>query len=340
MIGGRRSDGQGRPARRVWWRLLRWTRDGALTVGAVAGAVCFVGMVICTAFNIRPIVFLSGSMSPAIEAGSLAFAQQTDVADLKPGDIVSVITDKGSRITHRLVAIDRSGVAPALRLKGDANPVEDLKPYIVKSADRVIFVVPYLGHGVAFISSPWGLFTLGVGVTGLLAYAFRPGMRRRGTRALLIGVVPLAATLALSNNATSTYALFTDTGTVTSAAASHQVQSQAQPTCQNVDGILVLGNIARITWTQVDARYEYAWELRNTSNSVVASGTIGTGVSQGSTITLDIGTGLIGVNANYNVVIRARLVNAQTWVAATTTTTPVRRASILIIGAAMRCGHS
>jgi signal peptidase I len=174
-------------------------------------------MIVCTVLHVRPLVFLSGSMSPTIDAGSLAFAQKTPASELKRGDIVSVITDKGSRVTHRIVAIDRTGAAPAVRLKGDANPVEDRKPYIIQSADRVMFSVPYVGYGLAFISSSWGLFLLGVAVTGLLGYAFRPGLRRRGTRAAALAAVPLAMALPFSNGGvTPTYAYFTDPGTVTS----------------------------------------------------------------------------------------------------------------------------
>ena len=111
--------------------------------------------------------------------------------------------------------------------------------------------------------------------------------------------------------------------------------SQAQPACDNVDGLLILGNIARVTWAQVNARYEYTWELRRADNNVLAtSGTVGSGTAQGATVTLDLSTGLIGTNTNYNLIVRARVVTPNTWVATTTTTTPVHRRSIIIVGAA------
>jgi signal peptidase len=310
-------------------------RDIALTAAALIGVLTFVLTVICAALHVRPLVFMSGSMSPTIDAGALAFAQRTPIGDLKRGDIVSVITDKGSRVTHRVIAIDRTGAAPELRLKGDANPIEDRDPYIVPSADRVLFSIPHVGRGVAFISGPQGFFLLGVFVTGLLVFAFRPGLRRRRTRAIVLGFVLLITTLAFSNAPKSTLAYFTDSGTVTAAVSTAQVQSQANPACNNVQ------NFARLTWTQVDARYEYVWEVRNAStNNLQASGVVGSGIAQGATVTLDITTGLLGENVNLNAIIRARLTSATSWVAASTTTTPIRSTGILIISGAVRCGHN
>ena len=45
-----------------------------------------------------------GSMSPTIETGALAWAQQVPAADLEVGDVVMVHTAEGDRVTHRIVA--------------------------------------------------------------------------------------------------------------------------------------------------------------------------------------------------------------------------------------------
>jgi signal peptidase I len=287
-------------------------------------------------------VVTTGSMSPTIPAGSLAFAQDAAADDAEVGDIVAVQRVDGTRVMHRVVTAEPSGDQVALTLQGDANSTPDPEIYVVDRVLAVRFDVPWLGYPVSWLSTPWGLLGLGAVGCGLLLFAFRPTSAptpgRRRVAALV--AVPLSAVV-VSTTALPSSATFTDPGTVTSNTMdTHTVVSQAQPTCTNVDGILVLGNIARLTWIHVDARYQYYWELRTTGGAAVSSGTVGGGQAAGSTVTLDISTGLVGANANYNVVVLARLQTPTTWIAATTTTTPVRRASIIIIGAAMRCGHA
>jgi signal peptidase len=336
MTGGHRRDsGAAGVEPSTVRRLLRWGRDAALTAGAVVGALCFVVMIVCALLDIRPLVFLSGSMRPTIDAGALAFAQKTPTAELRKGDIVSVLTDKGSRVTHRIVAIDRSGVSPALHLKGDANPVEDEKPYIVDSADRVLFSVPYVGHGVAFISSPQGLFLLGVGVTGLLVFAFRPGLRRRGTRAVALGIVPLVAALSIPQATTSTFAWFTDNGTVTSAAATHNVVS---PTSASCSAALLT---ATVSWT-ADPRYDYEVILRRVTapSSIISTQQI-TGANSSVTYTGLTSFGTPGLGTfDYQVEIRSYLANTTTWRAANAHTYQYLRLAALIVGATVSCTNT
>ena len=133
---------------------------------------------------------------------------------------------------------------------------------------------------------------------------------------------------------------WTDPVAISAAYTAHTVSSQAQPDCANVNGFLVLGNIARITWSNVDGRYEYRWERRNLAGTVLDSGVVGGGQAVGTDVVLDVSTGLIGSSGNYNVAVRARLKNTPTWIAGSETVTPVRRASIIIIGTSIRCGHS
>lgn len=314
--------------------------QAALTAGAVLGVLCLGGLLLCVVVGIRPLVVTSGSMSPAIPAGSLVLGRDTPADQVGVGDVVAVVSESG-RVMHRVVAAEAVGSRTALTLQGDANATPDRKPYVV---DRVLAVqvhLPVLGYAVAWLRTPPGLLGIGALACGLVMFAARrpPSVgRRKATAAVAVA----ATTTLLVGSAGPAAAWFDDTGAVTSGAlVAHGVVSQAQPNCQNVDGLLVLGNIARVSWTQVDGRYEYAWELRNAaSGTVVASGTVGTGQAQGQTVTLDIGTGLIGVNTDYNLVVRARLAATTTWVAPTATTTPLRRVSIIIIGAAFRCGHA
>lgn len=329
-------------------RFFRLSREVLLTVGAILGTACIVLAIVGAAYNVKPLIFRSGSMGPTIPAGALGLAKPADASDLKVGDIVSV-KSHGTRITHRIQRISVSGATADLTLKGDANRVPDAHSYRVKSADRVFFHLPYAGYFVSYASGPVGLIITGMLASMLLWLVVRPTRRggasrtggaRRGSGAALLLLGATVLTWG-SLRPVAAWASFSDQGTVGSGSFSaHTVVSQAQPTCTDVNGFLGLGNIARLTWSQVNAKYEYYWELRTTGGTAVASGTVGSGTAQGGTVTLDISTGLIGANANYNVVVRARLASSTSWVASSATTTQVRRASIIIIGVSFRCGWS
>lgn len=84
-------------------------------------------------------VVLSGSMEPAIAAGSLVYV--ADTGDYRLGDVVTYTHD-GRTVTHRIVAETPDGY----ETKGDAN--DDRDSYTVeRSAVRgeVVFEVPYYG---------------------------------------------------------------------------------------------------------------------------------------------------------------------------------------------------
>lgn len=148
---------------------LRWV----LNVGAVLGSVCLIFAIVMLVFGLKPLVFASGSMAPAIPTGSLALAVPMPSAEVLPGQVVSVVNSQGTRITHRAVSNSAAG---GLLLKGDANPVADLQPYSADTVDRVVVSVPGLGFVVGWFSQPWLLFVAGLLCAGLLYVAFlRPG---------------------------------------------------------------------------------------------------------------------------------------------------------------------
>ncbi|QCB52417.1 signal peptidase I [Rhodococcus sp. PAMC28707] len=140
--------------------------------------MCVLAAVASLTFGIKPLVFRSGSMAPAIHTGALALAKAVPADQLVLGDIVSV-EDDGTRITHRVDAIEpMAGGSMVVTLKGDANEEADSSPYFVTEADRVFFHVNGLGYVVAWLSSPVAIFLGGVLVGGLLMVAFRPDGRR------------------------------------------------------------------------------------------------------------------------------------------------------------------
>lgn len=156
-------------------------REIALWVGAVLGVLCLLLGALAWLFDIRPLVFRSGSMSPAIEAGAVGFAREVPATEVAEGDVVSVVDQRGVRVTHRVVSVDTSGERVALRLKGDANSKVDQETYRVDDVYRVFGDVPYAGYVVNAASTPWGLLVCGGFVTLLLVSAFGGSFGGRGS---------------------------------------------------------------------------------------------------------------------------------------------------------------
>lgn len=192
-------------------RALAGARQVALWLAAIVGVLCVLVAVASFAFGLRPLVFRSGSMAPAIDTGALAIAHRVDAGDLRRDDVVSVPTSGGERVTHRVVSVEHLGDQAVLRLQGDANDAADASPYVVRGADVVLFSVPKVGTAVGWVTTPVGLVALSLYAGYLIVVivrgpARRPppsgggrrrnnGARHRGTRAAV--VLPLvAATLA------------------------------------------------------------------------------------------------------------------------------------------------
>lgn len=158
---------------------LRTPAQIALTIGAVAGTICLVAAAAALLFGIKPLLFRSGSMEPAIGSGAVALVRTVDATELAAGDVVSVRNAAGERLTHRVVAVDAiTGNSATIRLKGDANESEDAQPYTVAEAERVFFHVEKLGYAVAWLASPPAVFLGGAFAGLLLAIAFLPRPQR------------------------------------------------------------------------------------------------------------------------------------------------------------------
>ncbi len=121
-----------------------------------------------SAFGYRLYVVLTGSMEPAVPAGSLAVVGANDPANLKFGDVVTYRNfDSGKIITHRIVSIDNTDGSLQFTTRGDANDTDDFTP--VMPADiigKVVFSIPLIGALMEFARSK----------TGLLVFAIIPGL--------------------------------------------------------------------------------------------------------------------------------------------------------------------
>ena len=139
---------------------------GLVVAGAGLGLAAILLAVVCLAAGARPLIFRSGSMSPSIPAGSMAFARTVPAAELRVGDVVTVRVDD-ARVTHRIIALDRHGDVALLQLKGDANAAADRAVYPVRDAPRTWFSLPYLGSVVTWLGSPIG----GIALAAYLLFA-------------------------------------------------------------------------------------------------------------------------------------------------------------------------
>lgn len=169
----------------------RVVREVALTAGAVFGVVCLVAAVASMLLGVTPLVFRSGSMAPTISTGALGLARTVPSAEIREGDVVSIVNDAGTRITHRVVSAEAAaGGATTLTLKGDGNQATDPVPVVVPSADRLFFHVERLGYLVSWLTSSIATFLGGLLVGILLMVGFRPTLTPRADAATADDGVP------------------------------------------------------------------------------------------------------------------------------------------------------
>ena len=118
-------------------------------------------------------VVLSGSMSPAFEAGGLVVVRPAEAEEIVVGDIITY-REPGAEetlTTHRVVVVERENGLQFIT-KGDANEVIDQDPVPAENlVGKVLFAIPYAGHVADFAQSTAGLVTLVI-IPGLLIIAF------------------------------------------------------------------------------------------------------------------------------------------------------------------------
>jgi signal peptidase I len=161
-------------------------REAALWIAAVIGTICLLAAVAAVAFGMTPLIFRSGSMSPGIPTGSLGISVATPAADLKVGDIVSVVWANDTRVTHRVARIEPAGDGRfTLTTRGDANELADTEKVTLATVDRVLWSTPQAGYVLEEATKPQWVFGLGVVVGALVILAFR-GSRPREADARVV----------------------------------------------------------------------------------------------------------------------------------------------------------
>ncbi|MFC3241384.1 signal peptidase I [Gordonia humi] len=233
----------------------RRAADIALTVGAVLGSLCLLATALAVVTGLRPVIFETGSMSPAISTGSLGLSRTVPAADVHRGDVVGVTRPDGTRVTHRVESVDgRLGDSVTLTLKGDGNTVTDARPYAVTEVDRVYTTVPGLGYVAMWLKNPYTIALEALVLLGLLAVAFAPrdGWRATSTgRRILIGTAAATvATVAVTGAVTPgrSDAALTAQAHATGSVQTGRPANAAWLRCNDTGGLLGLGSSVTMTW--------------------------------------------------------------------------------------------
>ena len=139
--------------RRSWWGI---AGDVFLNTLAVGGIICIALVACAFVFNITLIMFKTGSMSPAIPAGSLAVVRAVPADSVGVGDVVTVDREGMLPVTHRVVAtetIEESGIT---------------------EVRTVLWSMPGLARVIVYFSNPYVLGLITLSMAGLVVAVFWP----------------------------------------------------------------------------------------------------------------------------------------------------------------------
>lgn len=148
----------------------RIVAETLLTLGSLLGLAVTVATVLAAHGGYRPLVVLSGSMEPTIPTGSMVLVQRVPASELEVGDVVAVARPDRSRVTHRIVVLERRHDGATLVLKGDANEDADAAPVTVRAADRLVGQAPVVGRAAAWLATAPGGFAMGALVAAALMW--------------------------------------------------------------------------------------------------------------------------------------------------------------------------
>jgi signal peptidase I len=103
-------------------------------------------------------VITGGSMGETIPKGSVIWAEEVPVANLREGDVITYRPPPGAgprgMVTHRIVAVREEAGRRVYRTKGDGNAAAD--PWTFELEDttqaRVAFHLPHAGRALALAS--------------------------------------------------------------------------------------------------------------------------------------------------------------------------------------------
>ncbi len=167
-----------------WQHFRQYLVDGVLWTLGGLGLLSLLAAVSAHLFGFSIVLFSTGSMSPAIPAGSAALVRLLPASEFKVGDVATVERQSALPITHRITSIkplDGSPSARVITMRGDANDLDDPQPYLIHEARLVVASIPGVAGTIYGFRDPrlMGLLTLVAG--GLVTWAFWPRQARKAT---------------------------------------------------------------------------------------------------------------------------------------------------------------
>ena len=130
-------------------------------------------------FGYKPLIVLSGSMSPTFNYGDLIVIKDVDTDTLKVGDIISFRNGKKYTTTHRINGVSKIS-KDCFETKGDANNSKDLG--IVCSKDihgKYLYRIIGLGSVILFIQKPVGFIILMSLIIMMCIYIYLSGPKEK-----------------------------------------------------------------------------------------------------------------------------------------------------------------
>jgi signal peptidase I len=134
---------------------LRIANRGA-TVALVLVLALLAGGVGLRLAGLDALVDNTDSMRPAIAAGDVVLTRAARAADLRPGQIATILDPVGGRlITHRVVGVARAGARVVITTRGDANDASE-RWALAPGAEvrRVAARIPDAGRPVRWVTAP------------------------------------------------------------------------------------------------------------------------------------------------------------------------------------------
>lgn len=119
--------------------------------------------------KVNPYIVLSGSMSPAIETGSVVASVPQPAYGV--GDIITFSTGGKESTTHRIIGLVNEAGTLKYQTKGDANKTVD--PGLIdpgKVVGKAIITLPYVGYAANFAKTPKGFILLVIIPATIIVY--------------------------------------------------------------------------------------------------------------------------------------------------------------------------
>jgi len=131
-----------------------WANRGATVLLAAVLCLLALGLGLRGA-GLTALVDYSDSMAPAIHAGDVVITRGATAADLRPGQIATLLDPASGRlITHRVTATARSGGRVVVTTRGDANSATERWALRPGAEVRTMAArIPAVGHAILWISS-------------------------------------------------------------------------------------------------------------------------------------------------------------------------------------------